>query len=98
MTYKVDLYSDCLVTRSELPRTALPDEFEAVWMLHPTKRALLWCTGVWRSLHDGVAHASGATNTRTTTAEVRELPAVLQPLLGRAREEVDERLNGVLVN
>jgi alkylated DNA repair dioxygenase AlkB len=73
-------------------------EFEAVWNLHPdtyhviATRGGMKKTPRWQQAYGEDYHYTGRVN------KALPLPALLSPLVRWAQENVDDRLNGVLLN
>ena len=96
---RIPLDSDHEVILSALPPAAVPEsDFEDLWALHPPAFHRIKMLGQdiplprWQQ-----AYEHDYTFSRSTSSAV-PLPEKMRPFLAFAREAVDERLNGVLVN
>jgi alkylated DNA repair dioxygenase AlkB len=83
-----------------LPEELLPDEriFADLWRLHPKEyqdvkmRGRLVKTPRWQQAYGQDYYYSGQTN------EAKPVPEIVRPLLDWAKNTIDDRLNGVLLN
>src|SRR5262249_35752111 len=83
-----------------LPGELCPDEagFEALWGLHPSDYHVIQMHGRpvktprWQQAYGADYHYTGRTNTALP------VPAILEPLHAWARQTIDPRLNGLLLN
>lgn len=75
-----------------------PTAFEALWRMHPAvyheikMLGRLVKTPRWQQAYGVDYHYTGRVN------RALPIPPLLAPLLGWAKENIDERLNGILVN
>lgn len=84
----------------ELPRDLLWDEatFETVWKLRPAKRHRVKIFGRQVELPRD-QQAYGATYKYTGSENrARPIPSLLKPILAWSQEQIDSRLNGLLLN
>jgi alkylated DNA repair dioxygenase AlkB len=85
---------------SQLPDELLPKaaDFEALWQLHPTEfheiriRGRLVKTPRWQQAYGVDYHYSGQINRGAP------IPPLLDPFLGWSCDNIDNRLNGLLLN
>ncbi len=83
-----------------LPSELVPDElqFETLWRLHPSEfheikmHGRLVPTPRWQQAYGKDYHYTGQVN------RALPLPKELEPIIAWAREQVDSRLNGILLN
>src|SRR5262245_32211378 len=86
-------------------RGQLPDElifsgeqFETLWQLHPEEYHVIQMPGGpvrtprWQQAYGADYHYTGRTN------RALPVPPLLEPLVSWCRQNIDERLNGVLLN
>ena len=91
---------DEAVLVGRLPEGLVPDEaaFEVLWALHPAEYHLIKMHGRqvrtprWQQAYGADYHYTGTTNRGLP------VPAMLEPLHAWARAQIDERLNGLLLN
>ena len=97
---RVELDQDCHVLVGRLPDALVleGEAFEDLWALHPERPPVIrvgpWVGPVprWKQAYDHDYSFSG----QTTSA--LPLPACLAPILSWARQNLDHRLSGTLVN
>ncbi len=83
-----------------LPTQLVPDvaQFESMWTMHPVEyhevkiHGRLVCTPRWQQAFGMDYHYSGGVN------RALPLPSILKPLVAWAKDTIDDRLNGVLLN
>ncbi len=97
--FKCHRLGECEFWIGQVPEPLLSRlDFEAIWQLHPTEfhvikmRGRLVKTPRWQQAYGVDYHYSGQVNRGAP------IPALLHPFLNWSRENIDGRLNGLLLN
>jgi alkylated DNA repair dioxygenase AlkB len=95
-----DLDDENTIHTGFLPSELLPDalQFETLWQLHPTEyhkikmHGRLVPTPRWQQAYGRDYHYTGRVN------QALPMPKELKPLVAWAKDQIDGRLNGILLN